>query len=224
MGHDLFISYSAQDRVTAERICEGLEQSGIRCWMAPRDIVAGVSWAEAIIEAIAASKVMLLIFSNNSNASRQVLREIEYAISEDVAIVPFRIEDVPPSKAMRYFIGVPHWFDGVLPPIERHFEELTRMVRALLLRPTSGFREASQAVECDLGSWTGDEDGAAGTESKELEDLRIRIVSESDLPSPRASRQSTRSECERRLKMPALGRGLECNRESAAALSYLVGL
>ena len=70
----------------------GLEAEGIRCWVAPRDITPGTSWGEAIVDAISGSKAMALVLSSNSNASRQVIREVERAVANGVVIVPFRIE------------------------------------------------------------------------------------------------------------------------------------
>ena len=56
MAHDVFISYASRDKAAADTICGGLEQRSIRCWMAPRDIVPGVPWAESIIDAIEGSR------------------------------------------------------------------------------------------------------------------------------------------------------------------------
>ena len=40
-SHDIFISYSSADMQTAMDICSGLEEKGMKCWIAPRDVVAG---------------------------------------------------------------------------------------------------------------------------------------------------------------------------------------
>jgi hypothetical protein len=58
MAHDVFVSSSQQDKPTADAVVARLEQDGIRCWMAPRDMVPGTSWGDAIVTAIAGSKVM----------------------------------------------------------------------------------------------------------------------------------------------------------------------
>ena len=44
MAHDVFISHSSKDKQTADAICHYLEQNGIRCWIAPRDILPGEDW------------------------------------------------------------------------------------------------------------------------------------------------------------------------------------
>ena len=73
MAHDVFISYSKKDKAVADAICARLEQDGVRCWYAPRDIAPGADWAASIIEAIEKTKIMVLVFTDFANASRQVL-------------------------------------------------------------------------------------------------------------------------------------------------------
>ncbi|QDU39621.1 FHA domain protein [Maioricimonas rarisocia] len=132
MRIDVFISYSSRDKPVADALCATLEQSGIRCWIAPRDILPGRDWSEAIIDAITDCGVMVLLFSAHSNSSEQVKREVATAVSEATPLIPFRIEDVPLSKHMRYFIGTPHWLDALTPPLEKHLQFLSRTVRSLL--------------------------------------------------------------------------------------------
>jgi len=131
-AHEVFVSHSAKDKAAAEAVCATLEASGVRVWMAPRDILPGVTWGEAIIDAIAAARVMVVLFSTASNASPQVLREVERAVGKGVAVVPVRIEDVKPSKAMEYFLSSPHWLDAIEPPLAQHLERVAHTIRALL--------------------------------------------------------------------------------------------
>ena len=61
-AREVFISYSSQDKPTADAMCAALERSGMRCWIAPRDIAPGANWGEAIVEGIKVSRVMVVIF------------------------------------------------------------------------------------------------------------------------------------------------------------------
>ena len=110
----------------------GLENEGIRCWIAPRDVTPGQTWGEAIVDAIESSKIMVMILSDNSNRSRQVLREVERATAKEVIIIPFRIEKIDPTGAMAYFISAEHWLDALTPPLENHINKLVRTVKAFL--------------------------------------------------------------------------------------------
>ncbi len=135
MAHVVFISYASKDAVVSNAICAGLEQRGIPCWIAPRDIVPGVPWAESIIDAIEGSRVMLLVFSEASNKSVQVQREVERAVHKGVSLMPVRIENVMPTRTMEYFISSQHWFDALAQPIDQHIERLVQGVNAHLSRP-----------------------------------------------------------------------------------------
>ena len=132
MAFDVFISYASKDKVVADAVCARLESAGIRCWIAPRDITAGRSYGEAIIEAIHVTKVMVLVFSSNANASGHIPKEVERAVSSGLAILPFRIEDVSPGKSLDYFIGSVHWLDAMSPPMEKHLDDLASTVQKLL--------------------------------------------------------------------------------------------
>jgi TIR domain/Jacalin-like lectin domain len=132
MAFDVFISYSSKDKTTANAVCAALETSGIRCWIAPRDINAGTEYAASIIEGIDACRVMVLIFSSSANASPQIHREIERAVSKALTIIPFRIEDVLPTKAMEYYLGSIHWLDALTPPVAKYIGQLKEQVKANL--------------------------------------------------------------------------------------------
>jgi tetratricopeptide (TPR) repeat protein len=139
MAHDVFVSYSSQDKPTADAIVASLEANGIRCWIAPRDILPGSDWSESIVEAMEQAGTMVLVFSAHSNTSPQIRREIESAVSAGIPVIPFRIEDVLPSKSLQYFIGPQHWLDAWTPPLEQHLHRLTATIKALLSKRIEGF-------------------------------------------------------------------------------------
>ena len=134
MAHDVFISHSAKDKPTADAVCAVLESSGVRCWIAPRDVTPGMEWGQCIIEAIEQSRIMILVFTAHANESSQIRREIERAVNHGVAILPVRIEDVLPGKALEFFIGNVHWLDALTPPLESHLKNLAGTVKVLLER------------------------------------------------------------------------------------------
>lgn len=134
MSHDVFICHSSKDRLIANAICSSLEQSRIRCWIAPRDVLPGSDYAESIVGAIAGSKLTVLVFSEHSNRSPHVRRELERTVSHGIPILPFRVQDVVPSPALEYFISSAHWLDAVTPPMEQHLQYLVGTVRMLLER------------------------------------------------------------------------------------------
>src|SRR5271169_6285593 len=134
MAHDVFISYASGDKVVADAVCAMLELHAIRCWIAPRDVLPGLPYGEAIIDAIHESRIMVLVFSSKANLSGHIPKEIERAVSQGITVMPLRIEDVAPAKSLDYFIGSVHWLDALTPPLEVHLQRLAGNVQTLLSR------------------------------------------------------------------------------------------
>ena len=131
MNNQIFISYSQNDKAQADAVCSRLESASMKCWLAPRDISPSRDWAEEIIDAINSAAVMVFIFSSSSNTSPQVRREIERAVHKGVNVLPFRIEDVTPSKSLEYFISTQHWLDASTGSFDSHLDELYNCVKAI---------------------------------------------------------------------------------------------
>ena len=147
MPYDAFISYCSEDKKIADAVCGTLEANKIRCWIAPRDVGPGRTWSSAIVEAIGESAVMVVIFSKHSNGSPQVMREIERAVNKGVAIIPFRVENVVPSKDLEYFISSCHWLDAMNPPLENHIGELANAILALQRRTGPAAPQAAEPAK-----------------------------------------------------------------------------
>lgn len=131
----IFISYSSGDKIQADVICDALESSGVKCWIAPRDILPGKDYAEGIIEAIESCTLFLLILSESSNASSQVRREVERAGSKNIPIMPVRIDTTEPKnlhKTLEYFIATHHWLDACQGPIQDHLGNISDKVYRFL--------------------------------------------------------------------------------------------
>jgi hypothetical protein len=144
MAHDVFISHSTEDKPAADAVCAILEENGVRCWIAPRDIMPGADWGESIVKGIRTSRVLLLVFSTNANKSKQIKREVEIAADGGVTIVPLRIENILPTESFKYFLGNIHWLDALTPPLEKHLQEVAAKVKAILSTESVSSPEASQ--------------------------------------------------------------------------------
>jgi hypothetical protein len=147
MAHDVFISYSSEDKPIADAVCATLESKKIRCWIAPRDVLPGIPYGEALSQALHGSRALVLVLSAKSNNSKHVMREVESAVGRGIPIVPFRIEDVQPSKSLDYFLKSIHWLDALTPPMEKHLNTLADTIRLLLDRQQdSGAAETNVAA------------------------------------------------------------------------------
>jgi hypothetical protein len=132
MSGGVFISYSQSDRECAFEVVARLEEQGIQCWIAPRDIAPSADWASEILDALSAASVMVLVFSASSNISPQVRREVERAVHKQLSILPFRIENVRPSKSLEFFLSTQHWMDAFPPPRDAYYARLCSHLKTQL--------------------------------------------------------------------------------------------
>jgi hypothetical protein len=109
MPKDVFISHSSIDRAFARDVCTQLEQQGISCWIAPRDILPGQVFAKAILDAIDSARVLVLILSASANESPFVESEVNRAFSQRKSIMALRVEDVKPTGALELYLARHHW-------------------------------------------------------------------------------------------------------------------
>jgi hypothetical protein len=105
----VFISHASEDHAIAEAVCEAIEARGIPCWIAPRDITPGKEYAEALYDAIGECTSLLLVFSQYSNRSPQVRREVERAARDGDPIIPFRIDDTVAASSLQFNVGAIDW-------------------------------------------------------------------------------------------------------------------
>ncbi|HLY44850.1 MAG TPA: TIR domain-containing protein [Stellaceae bacterium] len=151
MSAPVFLSFASNDRKAAETICKAVEQRGLKCWIATRDIRPGENFQEAITRAIRTAKVMILVFSANANNSLEVKKEIALAGRYNLVVVPVRVEDVVPNDAMSYELAVRQWidlFDDWESAIERLILQLNAAVQTDTPTP-SGTAEGSKPAEQD---------------------------------------------------------------------------
>jgi hypothetical protein len=111
MSASIFISFAAPDRKVASTLCKALESRGFKCWFSSRDILPGENFQVAIVRAIRKAKILLLVFTANSNASEEMTKELALASQERLIVVPLRVEDVAPNEAFAYEFATRQWID-----------------------------------------------------------------------------------------------------------------
>ena len=136
MAHDVFISHALRDREIVVAICNGLEIAQVRCWITERDISTGQDWTEATRNAIASSRLMVLVLSENANAAPHLEREIAHAFYTKCPILPVRITDTPAKRDFLFYLGNVRWFDAFNSSPERYLQELAGRIQGILHGPT----------------------------------------------------------------------------------------
>ena len=129
---DVFISYSTKNLDVAEAIVKDFEANGISCWYAPRNIMPGEEWVSAITHGLEQCKTLLLIYTDESNESRQVMNEVAVAFNAGKTIVPFRLTESKMSSEFEYYLTRVHWLDGTTKSLDESILELRKYVEILL--------------------------------------------------------------------------------------------
>ena len=127
----IFISYSSKNTEIAEKARDYLEDNGINCWMAPRDIKTSDNYAQEIMDGLINAKMVLLIFSKDSNDSEYVREELNNAFIRDKPILPFRIDDILPTGRIEFFLRNQQWLDASSDP-ESFFDEMLEDANRIL--------------------------------------------------------------------------------------------
>ncbi len=84
--YDVFLSYSCRDSGIAKHLASKLEEAGVRCFMAEKDIVAGEHWESRILKAIHEANRMLLLITPRSKNSLWIAAEAgaAWALEKDL--------------------------------------------------------------------------------------------------------------------------------------------
>jgi TolB-like protein len=126
---DVFVSYASQDRAVASILVENLEQHGIKCWIAPRDVTPGSPYADEIVGAINDAKILVLVLSQHAIDSPHVGREVERAASKRRRIIGLRTGAVQLTRSFEYFLSESQWIDVAALGMPAALAKLTQAVR-----------------------------------------------------------------------------------------------
>ena len=148
--HRVFISYSTRDREKAERFCALVEERGVHCWMAPRDVVPGATYGSQIIQAIAEVDALVVLISASSVTSRHVSSEVARAFEKGKDIYPLRVEEVWPSDELELYVTSAHWIEGWNTGLDAAADTF---VKALGNRPRSRGLPPQPAVKTTPYGW-----------------------------------------------------------------------
>lgn len=129
----VFVSHASKNFKIADEVRALLEERGISCWIAPRDIPPGGKYGTAIVDAIADCTVVVLLLTDEANQSSAVENEIERAFGNQKTIIPVRLRDIKPSKGLEFFVSNAQWVDAFVSPLKGRIDQIANIVHALEL-------------------------------------------------------------------------------------------
>jgi hypothetical protein len=92
-GGWVFISHRSEtDGAFAATLVETLEESGIKCWIAPRNINAGSNWHRTIMAAIERCDSMIVVVTAGAVDSEFVQAEVNRALRRRKLVVPLMLD------------------------------------------------------------------------------------------------------------------------------------
>jgi len=107
--HDVFISYSREDRPKVEKIAQALTQRGLRVWWDP-EIKTGAGFRQEIADALGSTRSVIVMWSRYSVASRFVADEADEGAARDI-LFPALIDnvDIPLGFRQIQTADLTHW-------------------------------------------------------------------------------------------------------------------
>lgn len=139
-AREVFLSHASHDRAIATALAAHLEGAGIGCWMAPRDVLPGTLYADAIVRAINDARILVLVLSEHALLSAHVGKEVERASSKQRPIIALKIDAAPLSPAFEYFLSESQWIEVATGGQDAAFRNLAAAVRRLLTPGASAGR------------------------------------------------------------------------------------
>ena len=87
MAEDIFISYSRKDSYRVMPIVKELREAGYSVWLDDTNIESAALWAEQIVEGLKNCKLLMLMASEDSLSSANVLKEVMLASELELSLI-----------------------------------------------------------------------------------------------------------------------------------------
>ena len=127
---DVFVSYRRTDEEFVERFVSVLEKQGPEVWW-DADIGAGDDWRESIVENLADSDCLVIVFSKDCNDSTQLVKELAVADHLHKVVIPIKIDDAEPTGSFLYELAWRNWINLHPDPTLKMDAAAARIVESL---------------------------------------------------------------------------------------------
>ena len=109
MPDEVFISYARSDREKVMPVVDILRGTGISVWSDEAKIDTATLWSEEIVDAINNCKAMVVMLSQNSTGSDNVVKEVMLASENKKKILPVYLEPTKIPRKLQYQLaGIQH--------------------------------------------------------------------------------------------------------------------
>ena len=123
MAHDFFLSYRRADKAFARSLVEEITARGATIWW-DEMIPAGVDWRDAIADNLNSAEVIIILFSEACNDSKQLRKELALADDLNKMVIPVLIEDTKPKGHFLFELAARNWIQA-FPEAERKIDSLS---------------------------------------------------------------------------------------------------
>ena len=98
----VFLSYAREDKEAAGKLKGALEREGLSTWLDREEVRSG-NWEDRVTEGLNKSRALVLLFSARSLGKPTVRKELDFADTKKVPIIPVELDE---SSAK----SLPDWF------------------------------------------------------------------------------------------------------------------
>ena len=148
MQYDIFLSYRRSDQAIARDLVHELEARGVSVWW-DQMIDGGVDWRDAIVEGLEGAASLVILFSEECNASKQLKKELAIADTLDKLVVPVLIEDTQPKGHYLYELASRNWIQ-IFPNASKKADKLAEKLAGTL--ESAGIRAQARSGQAQQPS------------------------------------------------------------------------
>jgi hypothetical protein len=122
------VCFSSKDEAVAREVVEALEADSLKCWISLRDVLPGQNYQEAIVQALETASGIVFLFSEHSNRSQEIRKELSIGGSINVPVFPLRLSPIAASGALRYELAIRQWID-IFPHRQHALAKLAQTIK-----------------------------------------------------------------------------------------------
>jgi hypothetical protein len=169
----LFICFSSKDEAIARGVVEFLESAGLKCWISLRDVLPGENYQESIVKAIEAAQGIVFLFSESSNLSGEIRKELSIGGSINAPVFPLRLSPITPTGALRYELATRQYID-IFPDRTAALNKLASTIRNVIENPEA--EEAAPPTPAPPRAAQPSREPIIGSGSKQFEAIRALLA------------------------------------------------